>query len=159
MEHELLVLKGTVNGVPVSCLIDSGASHNFFSTCMIARVGGTTSCLSDSLCINLADGRKTMCSREQATIDLRFRGFRDNVTGVVAPISKYEMILGKPWLYKYNPSIDFRKNYVDFKEANQDVNTGGTPSRESRLTEAMEAKPAESNEDSELFFMTAKAVP
>ena len=29
MEHELLVLKGTVNGVPVSCLIDSGASHNF----------------------------------------------------------------------------------------------------------------------------------
>ena len=76
MEPELLVLKGTVNGVPVSCLIDSGASHNFFSTGMIARVGCTTSCLSDSLCINLADGRKTMCSRKQATIDLRFRGFR-----------------------------------------------------------------------------------
>ena len=98
-----------------------------------------------------------MCSREQATIDLRFTGFRDNVTGVVAPISKYEVILGKPWLYKYNPSIDFRKNYVDFKDANQDVNTGGTPSRESRVTEAMEVKPAESDEDSELFFMTAKA--
>ena len=109
MEHELLVLKGTVNGVPVSCLIDSGASHNFFSTGMIARVGCTTSCLSDSLCINLADGRKTMCLGEQALIDLRFTGFRDNVTGVVAPISKYEVILGKPWLYKYNPSIDFRK--------------------------------------------------
>ena len=83
MEHELLVLKGTVNGVPVSCLIDSGASHNFFSTGLIARVGCTTSYLCDSLCINLADGTKTMCSREQATIDLHFTGFRDLVTGVV----------------------------------------------------------------------------
>ena len=46
---------------------------------------------------------------------------------------------------------------MDFKDANQDVNTGGTPSRESRLTEAMEVKPVESDEDSELFFMTAKA--
>ena len=43
MEHELLVLKGTVNGVPVSCLIDSGASHSFFSNDLIARVGCTTS--------------------------------------------------------------------------------------------------------------------
>ena len=109
MENGLLVLKETVNGVPVSCLIDSGASHNFFSTGMIARVGCMTSCLSGSLCINLADGRKTMCSRELATIDLRFTGFRDNVTGVVAPISKYKVILGKPWLYKYNPSIIFGK--------------------------------------------------
>ena len=157
MEHELLVLKGTVNGVPVSCLIDSGACHNFFSNDLIARVGCTTSCLSDSLCINLADGRKGMLSREQATIDLRFTGFCDNFTGVVAPISRYEVILGKPWLYKYNPSIDFRKNHVDFMDGEHAGNTGEAPSSESRLTEVMEVKPAESDDDSELFFMTAKA--
>ena len=46
---------------------------------------------------------------------------------------------------------------MDFKEANQDVNTGGTPSRESRLTEAMEVKPAKSDEDSELFFYDCKS--
>ena len=48
-----------------------------------------------------------MCSREQATIDFRFTGFRDIVTRVVAPISKYEVILGKPWLYKYTASPRF----------------------------------------------------
>ena len=57
-----------------------------------------------------------------------------------------------------NPRKDFRKNHLDFKDGNQDgTDTGGTPSRESRLTEAMEVKPAESDSDSELFFMTAKA--
>ena len=157
MEHELLVLKGTVNGIPVSCLIDSGASHNFFSTGLIAIVGCTTSYLSDSLCKNLADRRKSMCSREQATIDVRFTRFRDIVTGVVSSISKYEVILVKPRLYKYNPSIALRKKYVGLKDANQDVNVGGTPSRVSQLTEAMEVKPEESDEDSELFFMKAKA--
>ena len=46
---------------------------------------------------------------------------------------------------------------MDLKGANQDGNTGETPSRESRLTEAMEVKPVELDEYSELFFMTAKA--
>ena len=52
-------------------------------------------------------------------------------------LANYEVILGKPWLYKYNPRIDFRRNHVDFKDGNQDGNTGGTPSTESRLIEAM----------------------
>ena len=30
-EHELLVLHRMVNGIHVSCLVDSGATHNFFS--------------------------------------------------------------------------------------------------------------------------------
>ena len=46
---------------------------------------------------------------------------------------------------------------MDFKDSDHAGNTGGTPSRESRRTEAMEVKPAESDEDSELFFMMAKA--
>ena len=58
-EHELLVLHGMVNGVHVSCLVNSGATHNFFSSDLIAKAGCTTSCESDGLLINLADGRKT----------------------------------------------------------------------------------------------------
>ena len=56
MSHELLVSKGTMNGVPVSYLIDSGASHNFFSTGLIARVGCTTlqGC-------HIEDGRESAC--------------------------------------------------------------------------------------------------
>ena len=61
-EHELLVLHGMVNGVHVSCLVDSGATHNFSSD-LIAKAGCTTSCESDGLCINLADGRKTQGSK------------------------------------------------------------------------------------------------
>ena len=77
-----------MNGVPVSCLIDSGASHNFFLTGLIARVGCTTSYLFDSLCINLADGRKTTCSREQATIDVSEGSVRERETPVTSSISR-----------------------------------------------------------------------
>ena len=59
-----------VNGVHVSCLVDSGATHNFFSSDLIAKAGCTTSCESDGLGINLADGRKTMSSMERATFIL-----------------------------------------------------------------------------------------
>ena len=69
-EHELLVLHGMVNGVQVSCLVDSGATHNFCSSDLIAKAGCTTSCESDGLCINLADKRKTMSFRERYDLSL-----------------------------------------------------------------------------------------
>ena len=39
----------------------------------------------------------------------------------------------------------YNVNSVVFKDGDYVGNTGGTPSRESRLTEVMEVKPAESN--------------
>ena len=105
--------------------------------------------------------KKDEASGERATICLCFPAFRDNVIGVVAPISKYDVILGKPWLYKHNPKIDFRKNDVEFNDADQDTRAaepatkGLTPTGE--VKEELIAEQARVDEESDLFFMTAKA--
>ena len=83
------------------------------------------------------------------------------MAGVVAPISKYDVILGKPWLYKHNPKIDFRKNDVEFNDADQDTRTaepatkGLAPTGE--MKEELIAEQARVDEESDLFFMTVKA--
>ena len=59
-KHTLVVLRGTVNDKPVSCLVDSGATHNFLSLNWTARTGCVTSPLPDKLHVNLADGRKML---------------------------------------------------------------------------------------------------
>ena len=66
--------------------------------------------------------RRLMSSRERATICLLFfPAFLENVAGVVAQSSKYDVILRKPWLYKHNPKIDFRNNHVEFNDTDQDT--------------------------------------
>ena len=42
-KHTLVVLRGTVNDKPVSCLVDSGATHNFLSLNWTASAGCVTS--------------------------------------------------------------------------------------------------------------------
>ena len=102
-----------------------------------------------------------MSSRERATICLCFPAFRDNVAGVVAPISKYDVILGKPWLYKHNPKIDFRNNHVEFNDPDQDTGAakpavrGLAPTGETK--EELIVQQARVDEESDLYFMTAKA--
>ena len=122
-EHALLVLHGMVNGVHVSCLVDSGATHNFFSSDLIAKAGCQPR-VSRTVCVSTWRMEERRCLRgsgARATICLCFPAFRDNVAGVVTPISKYDVILGKPWLYKHNPKIDFRNNNVGFNDADQDT--------------------------------------
>ena len=98
-------------------------------------------------------------SREHATIC--FPAFRDNVAGVVAPISKYNVILGKPWLYKHNPKIDFWKNDVEFNDADQNTGAaepaarGVAPTGETK--EELTAQQARVDEELDPLFITAKA--
>ena len=83
------------------------------------------------------------------------------MAGVVAAISKYDVILGKPWLYKHNPKIEFRNNHVEFIDVDQDTGAaepavrGLAPTGETK--EELIAQQARVVEESDLYFMTAKA--
>ena len=39
--------------------------------------------------------------------------FDEQQTFTCYPLSKYDAILGKPWLWRNNPAIDFRENLVE----------------------------------------------
>ncbi|KAF9176150.1 hypothetical protein BGZ50_001667, partial [Haplosporangium sp. Z 11] len=41
--------------------------------------------------------------------------YNDQVSAIVYPLKKYDLILGKPWLTKVNPHIDWRSNSLHFQ--------------------------------------------
>ena len=83
-KHTLVVLRGTVNDKPVSCLVDSGATHNFLSLNWTARAGCVTSPLPDKLHVDLADGRKMLYLSEEASVELCIGDFRFSLQGILA---------------------------------------------------------------------------
>ena len=38
--------------------------------------------------------------------------YNDKITFTVFPLSKYDAILGMPWLQRHNPKIDFKNKSV-----------------------------------------------
>ena len=52
--------------------------------------------------------------------------FRSSLQGILAPIDKYDIILGKPWLGSINPRIDFRTNQVELIPGTSKLHTGAS---------------------------------
>ena len=51
---------------------------------------------------------------DEATLLIKVDGDEQKVTFDVIPVYSYDIILGKPWLKKYNPMIDWERNQLDF---------------------------------------------
>ena len=79
---------------------------------------------------------------------------------VVAPIDKYDIILGKPWLHKHNPRINFRTNHVNFIDSNVYINgdnrVTGDPKPPVNACARSPEVSVDSEDMSEFFFMRAK---
>jgi hypothetical protein len=107
----VLKFTGRIEGQPARILIDSGASQNFMDP-------------------NLADSLRLSIKKNPMGKEVRLaNGDVATSTGATKPLTveigdhsstghqfsllslgSYEAILGKPWLYDVNPSIDWRKN-------------------------------------------------
>ena len=112
-EHDLLRVEGRINGRKAVMLIDCGSTHDFISESFVQRHDIRTELGSESLQVTLADGRKT--SLDLKTINaLRVvvKDFKDEQHFTVFPLVHYDAILGKPWLTRNNPTIDFRTNEI-----------------------------------------------
>ena len=116
-ETMLQVVRGRVNGQAVSVLIDSGAAGNFISKQLVDTYGIVTKEIDPSRRTQalMADGTAydlRLCAR-RATI--RIKKYQDSVDLDVVPLdSAYDVILGQPWLKKFNPAIDFAENIITF---------------------------------------------
>ena len=78
----------------------------------------------------LANGSTSITSHT-ASINFQRFNYSDTLHPIVYDLGKYDLILGKPWLTKINPSINWRTNnlYFTFNGlANTWTCTGHTPS-------------------------------
>jgi len=98
-------------GQELTGLVDSGASHCFISekACKALNAERRSSTLPPLM---LADGSLKRC-REITRLRFQAEGHEFEATFVIAPI-QHDIILGKPWLAKYNPLIDWMTNSLSF---------------------------------------------
>ena len=111
--NELLRFKGKVEGQEAIILLDSGSSHDFILVDFVHKHRISTENLGDQFTVNLADGRT--CSTAQTRtvpLNLVLPNLREKVAFTVFPLTKYNVILGKPRLSANNPAVNFRTNEV-----------------------------------------------
>ena len=106
----LLCILGEVNGIEVTFLIDSGASECFLSTAFVERNKIKTRKTKENLNIQLADGTVCVSNLIVEQVCVTFEELAEFIDFSVLGLPKYEAILGKPWLHRWNPVIDWKRN-------------------------------------------------
>ena len=112
-EHDLLLVQGKINGRRATMLLDSGSTHDFISEEFVKRHSLATTSEPDDIHITLADGSTT--SRQIVTtgdVKVVVKDFSETQHFTVFPLFRYDAILGKPWMFRNNPNINFQINEV-----------------------------------------------
>ncbi len=123
-EHNLLVFNGKINGIEGKILIDGGASHNFVAEEFVKENYGA---LQENIHeapaekVAVVDGSSHVSSKMARGLGLTMGLYKGKVTAAVMKIGKYDLILGKSWLFQNNPSIDWRENRIEIPVKDGDV--------------------------------------
>ena len=102
-------LQGKNKILNTTTLIDSGATGNFMDICLLSLNHFTLIHLPDHIIIYNVDGTKsqkgTICWKTRTTLTLKDHS--SPIKLMRLQLSKPHIILGMPWLKKWNPKIDW----------------------------------------------------
>ena len=121
----LLCLAGTLEGFPVHYLIDSGASDCFISADFVREHGIKTSKTKEKLTIHLADGSVRVTNDCVRQVCISFQEHTEFLDLQVIKLPKYEVILGKFWLDRWNPQIDWKNNKMQWHQGSRLIEITG----------------------------------
>ena len=107
-EHSLLCFSGKLAGKDAVFLVDF-VSQNFVEKHHLETV-----CSGKEFSVTLADSSSTSQEFTMTTpIKMTLGDFGEKRSFTVFALSKYDAILGKPWLTQTNPVVDFRTNVME----------------------------------------------
>ena len=110
-----LTYKGTLNHAPIRILIDSGAMGNFISQRAVDKFSFSLQSVSP-ISIVFANGAKGVCNKAANAAYLRFQDHEERIDLRVVSLPNHDVILGKPWLEQWNPSINWRTHEISFPD-------------------------------------------
>ena len=116
-QHDLLCTYARVNGTTADVLIDGGSTHDLMSFNFAKRAGIPLLKACGQITITLADGSKTTTPRQKTEHNVAYRidSFSDSRRFLIAPTA-HDIVLGKPWLTRHNPSIDWETNTIILRD-------------------------------------------
>jgi hypothetical protein len=145
LSNVLITYKVLVNGIDAIALIDSGAQEDFVDTNYVVAYNMPTSSTSRKRFVSLANGSRqdasaTLTNATMVMTPIPGKGyhlFEDHINPTVTSLGRYNLILGKPWLTKVNPTPDWTLNTLKIQLPNgkQGVFQGiiTTPTQEAHI--------------------------
>ena len=127
--RDLLYFDGLLEEQDVRVLIDGGSMGDFVATDLVKKRKMKTH-LVDNQVLSFANGEQAPCNKEIQGVKLQIGLYVDQVRLKVAHLPHHDVILGKPWLERYNPNIDWVNNKLTFS-----VNTRMIQIKKPRPTE------------------------
>jgi hypothetical protein len=115
--HHPMTFKGTLNHAPVCILIDSGAMGNFVSQQAADRFSFALHHV-PNIPIVFANGATGTCNKSALAAYLCFQNHEEHIDLQVVSLPHHDIILGKPWLEKWNPSINWQTHEITFTTPN-----------------------------------------
>ena len=102
-------LQGQTKTVDTTALIDSGATGNFMDVHLLSLDNFTLICLPEPIITYNVDGTKNLKGtiRWKAKTVLTLKDHSDPIELMILWLSKLRVILGMPWLKKWNPKINW----------------------------------------------------
>src|SRR3954469_5476407 len=111
LNSKLLTYKGEINGHPIQILVDGGSMGDFISSRLVEQLALETQTVA-AFSILFPNGETSPCNKEIVNACLRIQEHQEEVHPKVVPLPHHDLILGKPWLEKWNPLIDWCTNQI-----------------------------------------------
>lgn len=118
--ENLLKLSAKVNAESATVLIDCGATKNFISQSFAQRLKLKTN-PRQARAVVLADGSEHNSPLTSSKAYLRVGRYSEKLPFYVLPLTHCNVILGKSWLAKHNPQIDWASNTLQFQHKGEQV--------------------------------------
>ena len=109
-----MVVEGSVDDRNARTFLDLGANSQFINTQFAQKHNIPVYPLERPQMLSLADGKKTLAITHIAKFNLDIGKHKEEVIAWVADL-EYDVVLGRPWFNKHQPSITFATGTVTFE--------------------------------------------
>ncbi|KAF1319053.1 reverse transcriptase, partial [Globisporangium splendens] len=108
----LIIHQVHVDGIatPLRALVDTGASNNFVRANVVIGSDVAPPDSTNEMVIRLANGSTVKMPKRTVRLAMTFEDFRGEDEFILLDLdAKFDLILGMPWLKRYQPRIDWMK--------------------------------------------------
>jgi len=122
LRTNLLKLQGTLNGHPAVFLVDSGATNCYIARGFVDRHQLGTQETGLGRVVRLADGTEKSCSEQVPLADISILEYHDTTwSPTVLDLQGFDVVLGKAWLDRLAPIVDWRRNTMSIEHEGQSI--------------------------------------
>lgn len=97
VQAQTMELQGSIHGVPIVILIDSGATHNFISKRVVEVMGWIVQS-TPALRIRLGDGHKAIARGKCKQVEVGINGYKTTVDVLPFDLEGIDLVLRVAWL-------------------------------------------------------------